>query len=257
MKLLIVEDELLLAKQLKSMLLVLEPQSEILAHTNSIESTVDWLRQHAAPDLILMDIELADGQCFEIFSQFPVHSPVIFTTAYDEFALRAFKVNSVDYLLKPIKETELRHALNKWKATHAGKPNVVPSTRIEALIDELRSVASPAAYRDRFLVKQGQKMLSVSTNDIAFFYAKNTLNFLVMRTGQKYVLDYTLDELQQALDPKAFFRANRQYIIAHEIISTIHPWFNGKIKVESIVPPEEAIIISRDKAPLFKEWLGG
>lgn len=256
MRLLIVEDELLLVKQLKSLVLALEPRAEVVASTNSITSTVAWLQQNSAPDLILMDIELADGQCFEIFNRFPVDSPVIFTTAYDEFALRAFKVNSVDYLLKPVKEAELRNAINKWKSTIAKKGNDVSASRIDELIDELRSLAMPTSYRNRFLVKQGQKMVSISANDVAFFYAKNTLNFLVTRMKQKFVIDYTLDELEQAVDPKQFFRANRQYIISHDIIATIHPWFNGKVKIESSLPVEDDIIISRDKAPLFKDWLG-
>lgn len=251
MKLLIVEDEALLAKQLIIMVRALQPNSEVAAHTNSIESTVQWLQQNSAPDLILMDIELADGQCFEIFEQVEVRSPVIFTTAYDEYALRAFKVNSVDYLLKPVKEEELHNAINKWKSGVAAA-----SMQIKTLIQELKNPASTTKYRDRFLVKQGQKLVSVAVAEIAYFCAKNTLAFLVTRKGQKFVIDYTLDELADLVDPGCFFRANRQYIIAQEIVLAIHPWLNGKVKLDLAVPVEEAVVISRDKAPLFKEWMG-
>jgi two-component system, LytTR family, response regulator LytT len=256
MKLLIVEDEALLAKALKNMVLAIEPHSEIAGHTNSIESTVQWLQEHDAPDLILMDIELADGQCFEIFNRVPVQSPVIFTTAYDEYTLRAFKVNSVDYLLKPIKETELRAAITKWKTLHAEKTAAGTAVQLDKLLTELKKTALTSDYRDRFLVKQGQKMLSVLTADIAYFCAKNTLTFLVTKAKQKFVVDYTLDELEQVLNPKHFFRANRQYIVAHDLITAIHPWFNGKVKADVAVPVEDDLIISRDKAPLFKAWLG-
>ena len=257
MNVLIVEDEALLATGLKRMVQAIEPQSQLVGHTNSIESTVDWLKQHTAPDIILMDIELADGQCFEIFNQVPVQSSVIFTTAYDEYALRAFKVNSVDYLLKPVKETELRDAFHKWKTVHASKVPVSQAIQLETVLSALKKVTVATEYRERFLVKQGQKMVSVPAADIACFYARNTLNFLVTKTRQKFVLDYTLDELEQELHPKQFFRANRQYILAHDSIAVVHPWFNGKVKADLTIPAEEDIVISRDKAPLFKEWLGG
>ena len=256
MKLLIVEDEALLAKSLISMVQEIEPHCRIVAHTNSIETTVAWLQEHEAPDLILMDIELADGQCFEIFTQVPVHSSVIFTTAYDDYALQAFKVNSVDYLLKPIKEAELRQAITKWKTVHAQKAEATGSAQIEALLSTLKKTTLATKYRDRFLVKQGRKLVSIPTSDIAYFCARNTLNFMVTKTKQKFVVEYTLDELDDMMHPNYFFRANRQYIVAHEVISTIHPWFNGKIKIDIAVPVEEDIIISRDKAPLFKEWMG-
>lgn len=254
MKLLIVEDEMLLAKQLRSTVTKLEPQAEVAAHTNSIETTVEWLQTHAAPDLILMDIELADGQCFEIFNQVSIKSPVIFTTAYDEYALRAFKVNSIDYLLKPIQEQELQAALNKWKELQKMATGNIQVSNMEALVRELKKAG---AYRDRFLVKQGQKMLSVNTSDIAYFCSKHTLTYLVTKSKQKFVVDYPLDEVEQSLDPKQFFRANRQFIISHDMINAIHPWFNGKLKIDLQLPVDDEVVISRDKAPLFKAWMGG
>jgi two-component system LytT family response regulator len=253
MKVLIVEDENLLAKQLKSLLQATEPGIEVVGQTNSIESTVQWLLQNKEPELIFMDIELADGQCFEIFNQVTVKSPVIFTTAYDEYALRAFKVNSIDYLLKPINGKELRKALDKWKELFGTKSQ--PILPIEALVAQLKGAVQPQ-YRERFLVKQGQKMLSINAGEIAYFFARNALSFLVTRLNQKYVIDYTLDEIEQFIHPDRFFRANRQFILAHDMITAVHPWFNGKLKLDIKLPQEEEIIVSREKAPVFKEWMG-
>jgi two-component system, LytTR family, response regulator LytT len=253
MKVLIVEDEVLLAKQLKNLLLELEPELELAGQTNSIDTTVQWLQQNEAPELVFMDIELADGQCFEIFNQVKVKSPVIFTTAYDEFALRAFKVNSIDYLLKPINSQELRKALDKWRELYAA--NQQPFIPVEALMNQLKTAVN-SNYRDRFLVKQGQKMLSINTSEIAYFFARNALSFLITRSNQKYVIDYTLDEIEQLIHPKQFFRANRQFILTHDMITSIHPWFNGKLKLDIKLPTDEDILVSREKAPLFKQWMG-
>lgn len=255
MKVFLIEDEQLLARQLTSLLKKIEPGVEILGHTNSIETSVAWLDQHPAPQLIFMDIELADGQCFEIFNRIKVSSPVIFTTAYDEFALKAFKVNSIDYLLKPIKEEELVSALNKWKQLQRSTAN---THSIESITGILNSLVKEKenSYRKRFLVKHGQKMVSVNTSDIAFFNARNTLNFITTRTKQKYLVDYTLDEIEELVHPNQFFRANRQFILAHDIITAVHPWFNGKLKVDLSLPLEEEIIVSRDKAPQLKAWMG-
>lgn len=254
MKLLIVEDEQLLAKQLRNMVQALEPGADVVGQTNSIASTIDWLQDHEAPDLVLMDIELADGQCFEIFQQTPVKSPVIFTTAYDEYALKAFKVNSIDYLLKPIQETELQDALHKWKSLRTASSESSAIHQLQHLLTEFKK---PMQYRERFLVRQGQKMLSVSVGDIAFFCARNTLTYLVTKTKQKFIVDFTLDEIESSLAPMNFFRANRQFIVAHEMITGVHNWFNGKLKVDLVIAPETDVVISRDKAPLFKAWLGG
>lgn len=255
MKLLIVEDESLLARQLTTLVTALEPGAQIAGQTASIETTLEWLESNPAPDLVFMDIELADGQCFEIFNRFPVKSPVIFTTAYDEYALRAFKVNSIDYLLKPIQVDDLRAALAKWKELQAMAP--APSTAgISALVNDLLKAQSTSPYKERFLVKQGQKMFSINREEVAFFQAKNTLNFITTRSRQKYLLDYTLDEIEAMVPARDFFRANRQYILAHDIITAFHPWFNGKLKVDIALPVDEEIIISREKAPFFREWMG-
>lgn len=256
MKLLIVEDEGLLARQLTTLVTALEPGAQVAGQTASIETTLEWLENNPAPDLVFMDIELADGQCFEIFNRYPVKSPVIFTTAYDEYALRAFKVNSIDYLLKPIQVDDLREALQKWKELRAMAPATPSVAGISALVNDLLKAQSAPPYKERFLVKQGQKMHSINLEEVAFFQAKNTLNFLTTRSRQKFVLDYTLDEIEALVPARDFFRANRQFILAHDIITAFHPWFNGKLKVDIALPVEDEIIISREKAPLFREWMG-
>jgi len=251
MRILIVEDELLLVKHLVKLLADVEPAAQIAGSTNSISSTVAWLSTHDKPDLILMDIELADGQSFEIFEKMEVKSPVIFTTAYDEYALKAFKVSSIDYLLKPVKETDLKRALDKLK--NLRESGQQPG--IQNVLDEMRRMKT-STYRERILVKAGQKMISIPMDDVGMFFTNKSLNYLLTKTKQKYIVDQTLDEIEGSLDPKKFFRANRQHILAHHAINVVHPWFNGKLKVEINLPTEEPVVISRDKASAFKEWLG-
>lgn len=261
MKLLIVEDEQLLARQLINLVTNLEPAATIIGQTNSIESTIEWLSAHQQPDLIFMDIELADGQCFEIFQQVEIKRPVIFTTAYNEYALKAFKVNSIDYLLKPIRSEDLRFALNKWKELQEG--STMQITQLQRLVSDLSELKQSQlynanlSYRDRFLVRHGQKMISINTTEVAFFQAKNTLNFINTKSKQKFLLDCPLDQVEKLVPPNSFFRANRQYILSHDIITAIHPWFNGKLKVETSHITGEDIIVSREKASQFKSWMGG
>jgi two-component system, LytTR family, response regulator LytT len=253
MQVLIVEDEMLLAKRLQKLLKEAEPKASVAAITHSVEETVNWLQANTAPDLILMDIELADGQSFDIFKQVEIKIPVIFTTAYDEYALKAFKVNSIDYLLKPIKEDELKAALDKFKMM---LPTANTVHNIDALLAEIKKMQQPAAYRNRFLVKQGQKMISIETTDIAYIFSENGFSFLRTHQNQKYIIDHTLDELEQSLSPQQFFRANRQFILTNKCVNAIHTWFNQKLKVEVKPSTDEHVIISRDKANAFKEWMG-
>jgi DNA-binding LytR/AlgR family response regulator len=255
MNILIVEDEALLAKKLQNLVLRLEPNAHIVGVTNSIESTTAWLKTNAAPDLILMDIELADGQSFEIFQQAKVTSPVIFTTAYDEYALKAFKVNSIDYLLKPIKEEELSKALEKYKTWFVQKGAPALSLDINGLLQTLQQ-QSNNNYKDRFLVKQGQKFLPIDVNDIAYFFTKNSINYIQTKDNKKFLVDYTLDEIESSLQPKTFFRANRQIILSVSSVITVHAWFNGKLKVDVKPATDEGVVVSREKANEFKLWLG-
>src|SRR6476469_4380823 len=203
MRVLIIEDELLLAKQLMTLLKNFDPTIILEGPCNSIESSVEWLRSNTPPDLVLMDIELADGQCFDIFQRVQLDAPVIFTTAYDEYTLRAFKVNSIDYLLKPIREQELRNALEKFRKLSMHSMSVDISRMLKDIYQSHQQ-----NYRERFLVKQGQKMIPVPIEDIALFFTRGGLSYLITKSKQKYVLEYTLDEIEESVNPRDFIRAN-------------------------------------------------
>lgn len=253
MEILIIEDEQLGAEKLARMLQSIDASVKIVGNTRSIESSVEWLMQHRHPDIVLMDIELTDGQSFEIFNHVTINSMVIFTTSYDEYALKAFKLNSVDYLLKPVKKEELKTALDKyqqWKQKFSAA-----ALNIEQLITELNRLPSKT-WRSRFLVKQGQKLVSIETSDIAYLFAEGRLSYLVTWNKIKYVLDYTIEELEQMLDPQQFYRANRAFIIQVKSVAQIHTYFNGKLKLELQPNTDKEVLISREKATEFKEWMG-
>ncbi|QDK81529.1 response regulator transcription factor [Spirosoma sp. KCTC 42546] len=268
MNVLIIEDEAVAARQLKAMVERAGDDITVLAVLDSIERSVAYLQQSSTqsgdpnspihPDLILLDIELSDGQSFAIFNQVSVTSPIIFTTAYDEFALRAFEVNSVDYLLKPIQETALRKALQKFRQlqqTYGGVTTV--TLPIDDLIRQLSERQSPvASFRDRFLVHVGQRLLPIDSSEVAYFYSMNKLTFLKTHTDNQYILNYSLDELEKSLDPRQFYRANRQFIVGHKAVQKLHLYFNSKLKVDLRPTTEEDVLISREKAMAFRQWLG-
>jgi DNA-binding LytR/AlgR family response regulator len=253
MEILIIEDEQLGAEKLMRLLTSIDSSIQVVGNTRSIKSSVEWLLQHRHPDIILMDIELTDGQSFEIFNHVTIKSMVIFTTSYDEYALQAFKVNSVDYLLKPIKREELKNALDKYQQWQQKFTST--SLSIEHLVNELKLQQSKT-WRSRFLVKQGQKLVSVEICDIAYFYADGRLSYFVTRDKQKHVLDYTIEELEEMLDPQQFYRANRAFLIHVKSVSQIHNYFNGKLKLELKPAIDKEVMISREKAMEFKEWMG-
>lgn len=251
MKIIIVEDETPALNRIKKMVLELQPNAEIVATADSIESAVQVITNHKNIDLLLMDIELADGQSFEIFNRIEINTPVVFTTAYDEFALKAFKVNSIDYLLKPIEKNDLKIALDKFNNIHNN------ANDFENLKQLLSQVSIPkSAIKERFLVKLGERLISVNVNEIAYFQAKDKLTFLVTKNGNKYVVDYTLDELELLIDHKIFYHINRQFITSISSITNIHTYFNGKLKIQLNPIIEEDVLVSREKASELKAWLG-
>lgn len=252
MKILVVEDERLLARRLIEMLKDLRPQYNVLANFGSVKETIHWLQQNQSPDLIFMDIELADGQCFTIFEEIKVSAPVIFTTAFEEYALQAFRVNSVDYLLKPIMPEDLDAALEKFEARSSP---AVPAHYL-ALIAELRRSNEGSIKRKRFLVSERGRMVSVENTAVAFFTSRNNLNYVRLHEGSEYYLEYSLDQIQAMIDENDFFRANRQFILSHRSIKQVFAWFNGKLKVELAGAPDLEVIISREKALHFKRWMG-
>jgi len=256
MKILIIEDEALAARRIKAMVTGFDSSYEVLDVLNSVATSVKWLQENPAPDLILMDIELVDGQSFEIFNEVEVKCPVIFTTAYDEYAIKAFKVNSIDYLLKPVNEEELKSSIEKfYRVRKAYSQHSSEAINIQNLLQELKS-ASGNAYRDRFLIKNGDRFFPVEVNEVAYFFTKEKANFIMTHDNRSFLVDYTLDDLEKAVDPKKFFRANRQFLIDHKSVAKVHLWFNSKLKVELKPKAGEEVVVSREKAAEFRQWLG-
>lgn len=253
MKVLIVEDEELAVKKLRKTLLATDDSIEVTGVTDSIKTTVEWLQSNPQPDLILMDIELADGQSFEVFNLTEVKSPVIFTTSYDEYALKAFKVNSVDYLLKPIQQEELQAALNKFrKLTSSQKSDL----SLDSLVRELQQKLQPKEFRKRFLVKQGQKLVSVEVEDIAYFYSDGRLNFFKTTDNRKFVVDYTMDELEDMLDPEQYFRISRSFYVSVNSIDKIEDYFGNRLILQLKPMVDKEALVSREKVTDFKKWMG-
>lgn len=253
MKILIVEDEDLAVKKLQKTLAAVDQSAMVVGVAESIRSTVDWLKSNPAPDLILMDIELADGQSFEIFNLFEVQSPVIFTTSYDEYALKAFKVNSVDYLLKPIQKDELEAALNKLQKLRGVEK---PELNLDNLIKELQQKLQPKEYRKRFLVKNGQKLVSIEVDEIAYFFSDGRLNFFKTKDNKKFVVDYTMDELDEMLNPEEYFRISRSFYVSIESIDKIDDYFGNRLILQLHPSVDKEALVSREKVSDFKKWMG-
>ncbi|HTE09467.1 MAG TPA: LytTR family DNA-binding domain-containing protein [Chitinophagaceae bacterium] len=253
MKILIIEDEELAVKKLQKTLASTAADAEVVGTTDSIKSSVEWLQQNPAPDLILMDIELADGQSFEIFNLTEVKSPVIFTTSYDEYALKAFKVNSVDYLLKPVQKEELQAALNKFAKLRNDKK---PDINIETLVKELQQKLQHKEYRKRFLVKHAQKLVSIEVDDIAYFYSDGRLNFFKTNDNRKFVVDYTMDELEEMLDPEKYFRISRSFYVSIDSVDKIDDYFGNRLILGIKPVVDKEALVSREKVTEFKKWLG-
>ena len=259
MKVLIIEDEELAVKKLQKTLASVDSTAEVVGVADSIRSSVNWLQQNPSPDLILMDIELADGQSFEIFDKVDVKSTVIFTTSYDEYALKAFKVNSIDYLLKPIQKEDLHAALEKLKglkSLYGNNSAPAPSLNVDNLVKELQQKLQPKEYRKRFLVKHAQKLVSVDVEEIAYFYSDGRLNFFKTTDNRKFVVDYTMDDLEDMLDPNQFFRISRAFYVAVNSIDQIHDYFGNRLLLNLRPAVDKEAIVSREKVTDFKKWMG-
>jgi len=259
MKILIVEDEDLAVKKLQKTLAQVDKDAVVAGVTDSIKSSVEWLQEYPAPDLILMDIELADGQSFEIFNLTDIKSPVIFTTSYDEYALKAFKVNSIDYLLKPVQKEELEAALNKYrqiKQAYSPQHANASGASIESIIRELQQKLQPKEYRKRFLVKHAQKLVSIEIDDIAYFFSDGRLNFFKTYDNRKFVVDYTMDELEDMLDPEKYFRISRSFYVSVESIDKIDDYFGNRLILQLKPAVDKEALVSREKVTDFKKWMG-
>ncbi len=254
MNILLVEDEPLAARRLATLLREVAPEATVVGQTESVRETTRWLLANPAPDLLLLDIQLADGLSFELFQQVNIASPVIFTTAYDEYALRAFKVNSVDYLLKPIEKEELAAAVDKFRRTQSLATSAPVTEQLGKLLEAYG--VKPVQHRSRFLLKNGGRFDVVEIGEVPYLFAEDKVVFLVTNQHRKFIVDETLDELERQLDPRQFFRLNRRYLARLEAIERIEPHFNGKLRVWLRQrPADEEIFVSRERADGFKEWL--
>jgi len=247
MKVLIIEDEKLAADRLKDLLLQINPGAEILASPESVEESANWLAQNPTPDLIFMDIQLDDGISFEIFEAVNIEAPVIFTTAYNEYAIRAFKVNSVDYLLKPIEKEALEAALKKFEKIYAGK---IVEQQLIKVFEQF-----PKPWKTRFFVKVGARFLTIPVEEINCFFVEERCSFLRTRTGKNYDLDFSLDQVQKKVDPELFFRINRNFIINIQYISEMISYSSSRLKIKMKDFEHEGLVVSRDKVSEFKHWL--
>ncbi len=248
MQVIIVEDEKHARDNLEKLLRELDPSIGIQAKLDSVRSTVAWLQANKT-DLIFLDIHLADDLSFKIFEQIEVTAPVIFTTAYDQYALRAFKVNSLDYLLKPIDKEELAFSLEKYRATRPPKPAIDVAQLLQTLQQPKRS------YQQRFLVHRREKILSVKTEDIAYFEGEDRYVWLVKRDGNRFIVEYKLSDLEDLLDPTHFFRLNRSFIAHFEAIDKITVLSKSRVKVDLKPAAQREVVVSTEQTRDFKAWL--
>ncbi|HJW16178.1 MAG TPA: LytTR family DNA-binding domain-containing protein [Flavisolibacter sp.] len=253
MKVVIVEDEHLSAQRLQGMLKKYDPSIEVLAELPSVAASVEWFKNNPDPDLVLMDIHLEDGQSFSIFDTINLQVPVIFTTAFDEYTIKAFKVNSVDYLMKPLNYEELVAAIEKYKRIH-GQQGEEESPGLEHLLKSMQK--KEPEYKSRFLVSIGSRLKTIETEDIQYFFSADKITFLVTKENQRFPIDYSLDKMAVMLDPKQFYRINRQMTVKLEAIKNIHVFSKGKIKLDLDPATKEDVFVSMDKVVEFKEWLG-
>jgi len=250
MNVIIIEDEALTAQRLAGMLEKHPDDIRVLATLPSVTESVAWLRQHNAPDLVFMDIHLEDDLCFNIFELAPLTAPVIFTTAYDEYMIKAFKVNSIDYLLKPVNFEELTAAIDKYKALKEqfAKPDF--NTLLQYIGQR------KPEYKTRFMIAVGTKLRSIEVSGIAYFYSTEKTTFLVTTKGQHLPIDFSLDKLITQLDPKLFFRTSRQFLVGFYAIEAVHTHFKGKLKLDLKPRSKMDVFVSGDRMTDFKEWLG-
>ncbi|GAB3919814.1 LytR/AlgR family response regulator transcription factor [Larkinella terrae] len=255
MNVLIIEDEELTARRLINLLHDYDPGIRVLAQLPSVAKSIEWFEtaDEVSPDLIFLDIHLEDDLGFSLIDQLNLTTPIIFTTAYDEYALQAFKANSVDYLLKPIDADELATAIDKFKALRqtSADSGVNPD-----LLVQLMTENRPSSYRDRFMVTVGPRLMSVPTSAIAYFYFENKATYLTTFSGQHYIIDYSLDKLGQLLDPNQFFRINRSFLVALSAIQSVYTYSGSKLKLELLPETRQEIFVSIDRVTAFKEWLG-
>lgn len=257
----IIEDEIPAARLLRDTLSALRPNWEVQLLPGNIEEAVEWFARHPHPDILFLDIQLTDGNSFLFIEQARPESMIVFTTAYDEYAVRAFTVNSIDYLLKPIHEERLLQAILRFEGL---SKNYIHDFKAESRMMEVlqqlavaqeSSLSAAKKYRTRFLISSGEKLLTLQVSDIAYFYSENKLTFAVTHKNREYLIDLALDRLYEQLDPDRFFRTNRQTLVCIDAIQRIESYFLGKAVVHVLPPFKDKIIVSKDKMASFRMWL--
>lgn len=251
MRVIIIEDEIPAANRLAKMLQSITDELEVVKKIDSVEAAVKFIGSAENIDLIFMDIQLADGLSFDIFQQTKVKAPVIFTTAFDQYTLKAFKVNSIDYLLKPIDEKELEQAVEKYRQLYSQKENGI-SEKILKMVQEMNTVR----YKERLLIKRGQQLSYLKTESTAYCYADGKLCYAVDFANNKYMLESNLSQLEEQLQPNKFYRINRQLLVNIEAVSKVHTWLGGRLKLELLPSTTSDTVVSRERVNGFKEWLG-
>ncbi|HHJ50105.1 MAG TPA: response regulator transcription factor [Phaeodactylibacter sp.] len=249
MEIWIVEDEVSAAGRLKRMLLEVLPGAEIRTGLDTVRRTVKALREEGQPDVLFLDIHLGDGEVFELFEQVEVSCPVVFATAYDDYAIRAFEVNGLDYLLKPVEKSDLQRVVKKLERLSS------PPLDARLLADFLQQFRQQAPVRRRFVIKRGEELKYVDVREVAYFFSEDGYIFLVLRKGERHLIESSLDALEDELSPAEFFRINRKVLLRVEAIDRIHRWFNSRLKISLKPPVLSETIVSRERVRDFKYWL--
>lgn len=251
MRYLIIEDEPLAQEELVRMLKALDPNFILLASIDSVKQSIEWFNTNEQPDIVFMDIHLSDNICFEIFNKVEITAPVIFTTAYDQYAIEAFKTNGIAYLLKPIEEDELIAALKKFRT--------LTNTNIElsSIHSHIQQLSTLNSYKERVLAKVGDNYQHVAMQDVAYFYSEDHYTFVATKDKQRYIINYTLDTLVEQINPQQFFRISRQFIVNINAINNISKHFNGRLKITVTPSFSEDIYVSRNRVQTFLAWLDG
>lgn len=252
MKVLIIEDEMHAARRLESLIREVIPDVAVAGTADSVKSSVKWLNNHPAPDLIFMDIQLGDGLSFEIFEMIDIQSPVIFTTAYDEYALKAFKVNSIDYILKPVDKAELQTAIAKFDRLTYKQPG--SAQKITESISKVVELIS-RKYKERFVVKVGEHLRTIEVKDVDYFFSADKVTFCHTQDGRNHIIDFTLDQLEGMVDPTRFFRINRKYLVGAGAIKDIVNYTNSRLKLVLPGAKSEDCVVARERVQEFRQWL--
>jgi len=247
MRILIVEDETAAFENLVEIITGIDPSIQIAGNTESVRQTIRWLKTNQMPDLILMDIHLSDGNAFSIFNNITIETPIIFTTAYDEYAIEAFKVNSIDYLLKPIKVMEMKRALEKFRKLT--RPDILQ------YLSQLAKLKPLSNYKDKLLIPVKDKLQPINLKEISFFYTTDKNTRIFLKDGKSYSYSKTLEQIESTLNPADFIRANKQFIIARNSVKEITIWFDSRLLVSTDIEPPERIYVSKNKAAEFKAWI--